>query len=507
METNNSKLLINARDAEELRVVMCRDNKIDDLRWHRGGRPSLVGNIYLGVVSKVETSLDAAFVDFGAGRAGFIHTGNLHASCNHESDPFELASTTTRLPKKVVAITDEDQELAPEPSEKRSISEMLKPGQKLVVQVQRDALRGKGATLSSFISIPGRRLVFMPSLGRTTLSRRISDTTERKRLREEVINGEEFVDCGLILRTAASGSSREDLLLELEQLQKDWHAVGEKMAALDAPGSLRVEPSPAARSVRDFMRKDLGEIICDCSQVFEQVEALLEELGLENPPKLKLYKKSRPLFEAEDVERAWQLLFRAKVPLTEGASVVIHQTEALCAIDVNSGRIQGADLEETALATNLAAAAEIARQIRLRDLGGIVVVDFIDMRQAEHRHELDKAFTRLLRGDRARLKSAGLGAFGLFTLTRRRMGGGLPNPVESFCGDCAGSGSLAMHHAGALRALRVLRAIDGAHQMHLRIHPAAATILEPWLQELTNNGLKVRIEGDRQLAPGDSVLK
>jgi ribonuclease E len=500
-------LAINARDREELRVVLACAGEVEDLRWSRGGKISQVGDIYLGVVNKVESALDAAFIDFGANRAGFIHSGNLHSSCVPGCDPFKLASTTTRLPEKLVAVSNEDV-VADQPSaQKLKIAEMLEPGQELIVQVQRDAVRGKGATLSSFISLPGRRLVLMPSLGRAALSRRIEDSDERRRLREEVLSADAFRECGMILRTAAAGASADELLSELELLLEEWKQLGQAAAKGDGPSCLRREPTPAVRAVRDILRRDLSEVVVDCPLVAKDIAAAIEELPKDCRPPLRVYEKTRPLFETLDIERAWQLLFRPKVSVASGASIVIHETEALCAIDVNSGRIQGDSLEETALEANLAAAEEIARQIRLRDLGGIVVVDFIDMRQSENRRQLDRRFSQLLRDDRARLKLGGLSSFGLFSLTRRRMGTGLPRAIERFCKGCGGSGTAAQHHAGALRALRLLRSAGTERELHLRIHPGAAVELKGLLEDLPQPGLELRLEEDSQLAPGDLVLR
>ncbi|MFQ5749973.1 MAG: ribonuclease E/G, partial [Planctomycetota bacterium] len=314
---------------------------------------------------------------------------------------------------------------------------------------------------------------------------------------------------GLIARRAAAGSRRRHLRQDLRHLLHRWEEVGR--AARKDPASCLVhrEPSPAVRAVRDLFQPQLERIVVDDEGTAGEVEDFLSSYAPRARVPLERYTRTRPLFEAFDLERDYQLLFRPRVPLPSGASIVIHETEALTAIDVNSGRIDQGSLEQTALQANLLAAREIARQIRLRDLGGILVVDFIDMAQPAHRREVEAVFREALQEDRSRGKPGRLGAFGLMALTRRRLGNGLPRAAESPCLACGGTGSLTLLRAGALRALRRLRALAGdAGRWRLRAHPGVLGILEEELQEgMAALEFDLQKIGDSQVPAGEPVLE
>ena len=372
-----------------------------------------------------------------------------------------------------------------------SIADYLQAEQLVLVQVLRDPVRGKGATLTTFLSLAGRLLVLMPSLGRIGVSRRIRDEEERERLRETVAAIEVPDGLGLIARTAAAKSTKRDLRRDLRHLVTRWKAVGTGCQET-APCLLLAEESAAARAVRDLFSPEVSKVIVDDRETAREVEDFLHLYAPRSSVEVERYTKGQPLFEAYSVERDYQLLFRARVPVGEGASIVIHQTEALTAIDVNSGRVDQGSLERTACHANLLAAEEIARQIRLRDLGGIIVVDFIDMTVAENRKAVESAFSQALRRDRARLKPGRLGLFGLLPLTRRRQGTGLPNAAEMACRSCGGTGSLIQNEAGALRILRRLRAAGGAGAWKLRANPGVlATLRELHGQALKDLGVRV----------------
>jgi len=517
-------IAVNARDPEETRVALARDGRLLDLRWTRSERGSQVGGIFLGVVSRIEEGLDAAFVDLGLGRAGFLHVGQVHPGF---ADPALDAAAVAALaaPREagvrslLGAEEDADPEAAAaeapagagEPAPEAAaapralrIGELLRPGRRVLVQVLRDAVRQKGATLTTFVSLAGHRLVYMPSLGRPGASRRLADSEERERLRQALLElgGP---GCGLIARTAAEGCTAEQLGAEWSAMQVRWQELAGRARHAAAPGALLTDEAPVVRAVRELLGAEFGRIVVDDAAAAAALREALSAAGVTAP--VELYDNSRPLFEALDLERDWQSLFRPRVPLAGGASIVIHETEALTAIDVNSGPTGQATLEETALASNLASVEEIARQVRLRDLGGIVVVDFIDMKRAEHRRQVEAALRQALLRDRARLKTSHLGSFGLMAFTRRRVGGGIPRTVETLCRGCGGSGHVAHHHAGALRALRRLRAEPQARSFRIRAQPGTCAILRGSFQEaLAALGQPVEILEDVQVAASDPVV-
>ncbi len=492
-----------------MRVALAQGTRLQDVRWSRSDRTTLVGNLYLGVVRKVEPGLDAAFVHFGGARAGFLHVGNLHPGyALPGADPFEVAAMPAAAAEKLADVARE-RKAAPVLQPPASIAGMLSPGRRVLVQVLRDPVRGKGATLTTFVSLAGRLLVLMPSLGRVGVSRRIQDEKERARLRAALQACEVPEGLGLIARTAAAGSRRRHLRQDLRHLLKQWDEVGRAVRKDPDLCLVHREPSPAVRAVRDLFLPKLERIVVDDEKTAGEVEDFLSSYVPRARVPVERYARTRPLFEAYDLERDYQLLFRPRVPLDSGASIVVHETEALTAIDVNSGRIDQGSLEQTALHANLLAAREIARQIRLRDLGGILVVDFIDMAQPSHRREVEAAFREALQEDRSRGKPGRLGAFGLMALTRRRLGNGLPRAAESPCPACAGTGSLSLLRAGALRALRRLRALGGdGGRWRLRAHPGVLGILEEEFQEEVS-ALDFELEpiGDSQVPAGEPVLE
>ncbi len=513
-------LAVNARDPEETRVALACEGRLLDLRWTRTERGTLVGSLHLGVVTRVEEGLDAAFVDVGMGRAGFLHVGQVHPGL---ADPAldALAAALLPAPREadVRTLLGEDHDAEDEaagtpaaqgggeaPPRAARIGDLLRPGRKVLVQVLRDPLRQKGATLTTFVSLAGHRLVYMPSLGRPGVSRRLLDPLERERLRLllETLAG---AGCGLIARTAAEGVDQEGMLREWQGLQRRWEEVATRCRHSAAPAQVLTEDPPVVRAVHELLDAGVQRLVVDDAAAADLLESALRAAGL-NSVVVERYAQARPLFEALDLERDWQGLFRPRVPLPGGASIVIHETEALTAVDVNSGPAVADSLEATALAINLAAVEEIARQVRLRDLGGIVVVDFIDMRRAEHRRQVESALRAALLRDRARLKTSHLGSFGLMTFTRRRIGGGLPRAVEAPCRGCGGSGQVAHHHAGALRAVRRMRAEPAARAFHVRAQPGTCGVLRgPLAEAVTSLGRPVTLQEDLQVSAADPVVQ
>jgi len=495
-------LAVNARDAEELRVALAGPEGLVDLRWSRTDRTSQVGDIHLGVVRQVEPGLDAAFIDIGDSRAAFLHVGNVHPGFAAGGDPFAVAAQPSRGHP---ALDEVDGAVVPE----QRIDELLSPGRRVLVQVLRDPQRGKGATLTTYLSLAGHLMVWMPALRGTGVSRRIDDPEERTRLRAELAAlGDSDAPLPVIARTAAEGAARRALRRDLDRLQARWERVRQATEAATAPALVLAEESPALRAARELYHGGVERVVVDDATVAAELQGFLSDHAGRASLAVELHEKARPLFEALGIEQDYQGLFRSRVPIEGGASIVLHETEALCAIDVNSGRKGGGTLEETALRTNLAASREIARQARLRDLGGIVVVDFIDMQRAAHRREVEQALRDALRRDRARLKCGRLGTFGLMSFTRRRVGTGLPRAAEALCRGCGGSGTVAHHQAGALRAVRRLRAFDAGAGVRLRAQPGVVEQLRRHHREaLAGLGFEVELVEDVQVASGEPVLE
>jgi len=544
MSRTGNTLVVNARDSEEVRVVLLDQGEISDLRCGRPDSGSMVGNIYLGVVKQVEDSLDAAFIDFGDKRAGFLHVGNVHPAYQDPTlDAFDAVTTailkqpfSAAAPADVVVETEleaaaetsdvpevldtsdvsEESATAEMPDEivhgvfadpSARISDLLHLGQRVVVQVVRDPVRGKGSTLSTIISLAGFGLVWMPSLGRIGVSRRIENSEERERLRTLLQELGAGADMPVIARTASAEEPKRVLQADLNRIQKRIDKLKAGAKASVAPALLVEEESIVMRAIRELFHAGVEKIYCDAPAMNAGIGAFLESKSATERVEQCLYAEDLPLFEKLGLETSYQRLFRSRVPIGRGASIVIHPTEALTAIDVNSGRVEGATLEETALATNLLATLEIAKQVRLRDLGGIIVIDFIDMREAENRRQVEDALRECLQSDRARMKTGNIGNFGLFSFTRRRLGTGPARATEAMCRDCGGSGSHAHHGAGALRTLRRLRGLTGAWQVRVRAQAGVIQQLRRHQLALLALPHKIEFVEDLQVPSGESVLE
>ncbi|MCP4861446.1 MAG: Rne/Rng family ribonuclease [Planctomycetes bacterium] len=530
MSRSGNMLVVNARDPEEVRIALLDQGQICDLRSGRPDAGSMVGNIYLGVVKQVEDSLDAAFVDFGDRRAGFLHVGNVHpAYLDPSADAMAAATAVIERPERVSEegaaqaeveekeataettdaeqVEEADAEAEFEAPARNRISDLLKVGRQVVVQVVRDPVRGKGATLSTIISLAGFGLVWMPSLGRIGVSRRIEETEERERLREILTELGGGAEMPVIARTAAAGEPKRVLQADMTRIQKRISNMTKTASAAQAPALLVEEETIVMRAIRELFHAGIDKIQCDEQKGFESIAAFLERKAATERVELRLYEDDVPLFEQLGLETDYQRLFRSRVPIGRGASIVIHPTEALTAIDVNSGRVEGTTLEETALETNLLAAKEVANQVRLRDLGGIIVVDFIDMRSPDNRRQVEESMREALQGDRARMKTGRIGSFGLFSFTRRRLGTGPARAADAMCRSCGGSGNYAHHSAGALRVLRRLRALTGAWQVRIRAQEGVVHQLRRHQNALQDLPHKVEFVEDLQVPSGESVLE
>jgi len=436
-------LLLNLADDEERRAALVEDGRLSLLWAERADERSLVGDIYKGRVTHVERSIGAAFVDIGLDRPGFLHGDDARSFGDEPSAAGPAAG--------------------PSAGDVRPIDEVLTVGQEIVVQVVRDVVLHKGPTLTGRISIPGRLLVLLQGSGRKAVSRKISDEAEHVRLAEILAAVPGAESLGVVARTAAVGATADDLTRELRELMAEDAAIRAAAQTHSAPALLRGESDFVVRAVRELTaRAPEGSggptrVIVDTEAGHRRVEESL--VGSTTAPGVELHAGPAPLFHAHGIEREVRALDEPRVPLPGGACLVIHETEALWAIDVNSGRMRDAEsLEATALAVDLAAAAEAARQIRLRDLGGLVVVDFIDCMDPANRAKVEETFRAELAKDPARMRVAPLSEFMVGEITRRRVRSGPSHAGSQTCPSCRGRGRTRAPRSTGLAAVRELRA-------------------------------------------------
>ncbi|MFG6178224.1 ribonuclease E [Halomonas sp. THAF12] len=422
------RMLINATQPEELRVALVDGQRLYDLDIESGAREQKKANIYRGKITRVEPSLEAAFVDFGAERHGF-------------------------LPLKEVS----REYFVKEPSGRPSIKEVLKEGQEVIVQVDKEERGNKGAALTTFISLAGRFLVLMPNNPRAGgISRRI-EGEERAQLKEAMGQLTVPDKMGLIVRTAGIGRSPEELQWDLDYLVQVWESITEEAGKRSAPFLIYRESNVIIRAMRDYLRQDIGEVLIDSEQVHQEALAFIRQVMPSYQQKIKRYADEVPLFSRFQIESQIETAYEREVKLPSGGSIVIDHTEALVSIDINSARAtRGSDIEETALQTNLEAADEIARQLRLRDIGGLVVIDFIDMSPARNQREVENRVRDALKLDRARVQIGRISRFGLMEMSRQRLRPSLGETSGVVCPRCDGQGTIRDVRSISLSIMRLI---------------------------------------------------
>ena len=446
------RMLFNARQAEELRVAIVDGQSLIDLDIETLGKEQRKGNIYTGTITRIEPSLEACFVDYGMDRHGFL--------------PF----------KEVSRAYFQDYE-----GGKVRIQDVLKEGMQVIVQVEKDERGNKGAALTTYISLAGRYLVLMPNNPRGGgVSRRI-EGEERAELKEAMAQLDVPHGMSLIARTAGIGRTSEELAWDFNYLLQLWRAIEEAAAAHPEPYLLFMESSLVIRAIRDYFRPDIGEILVDNPEVYEQVSEFMSYVMPNNLGRLKLYDDHIPLFSRLQIEQQIETVFSREVTLPSGGAIVIDHTEALVSVDVNSARsTRGADIEETAFRTNMEAAEEVARQMRLRDLGGLVVIDFIDMEDAKHQREVENTLKDALKRDRARVQMGKLSKFGLLELSRQRLQPALAESSHIACPRCAGTGVIRSIESTALHVLRLIQDAamkENTGEVHAQVPVDVATFL------------------------------
>ena len=423
------RMLFNATQAEELRVAIVDGQKLIDLDIESAAKEQRKSNIYKGVITRIEPSLEACFVDYGAERHGFL--------------PFKEVSRSYFQPGVEVS--------------RAKINEALKEGQEVIVQVDKDERGNKGAALTTYVSLAGRYLVLMPNNPRGGgVSRRV-DGEDRAELRETMDQLEVPNGMSLIARTAAIGRQAEELQWDLNYLLQLWRAIEGVSNEMKGPLLIYQEGSLVIRAIRDYFQPEIGEILIDTDDIYEQARAFMAQVMPNNVNRVKRYRDDVPLFSRFQIEHQIETAFARQVNLPSGGAIVIDHTEALVAIDVNSGRAtKGSDIEETATKTNQEAADEIARQLRLRDLGGLIVIDFIDMESARNQREVENRLKDALRFDRARVQMGKISRFGLMELSRQRLRPALAETSYIPCPRCTGTGHIRSTESAALHILRIL---------------------------------------------------
>ncbi len=374
--------------------------------------------------------------------------------------------------------------------EKRNIQEYLMKGQDVLVQITKDGIGKKGPTLTTYLSIPGRYLVLMPSLPRSGVSKKIEDRDERARLKKILEEIDPPPGMGYIIRTAGIGRTKEELEKDLEYLLKLWNTIAKRVRAERAPSIVYQESDLVVRTIRDVFTPDVAEVVVDNEQVFRKAKDFLSAVMAEQESRLRLYTEGRPLFHAMGLEEQIERIFHRKINLKSGGSIIIDQTEALVAIDVNSGKYrEEEDLEETAFRTNLEAVEEIARQLRLRDLGGVIINDFIDMQDENHKRQIEKSLRDQLKDHKERMKIAKISPFGMVEMTRQRVRPSLHRSNAVPCPHCKGSGFVKTVDSVGLKILREVTEVlfrNKARRVRVRANPRVADFLR------RNKGEKIK---------------
>jgi ribonuclease E len=427
------KMLINVMHPEEARVAIVSDGSLVELDVETAGREQTRGNVYKGVVVRVEPGLQAAFVDIGQKKLGFLQMGEIQPDYWQWRDD---------LPEE-------------QRNRRPRIQEILRRGQELLVQVEKGERDNKGAALTTFLSLPGRYMVIMPGSDSAGVSRKVENEGDRKKLKEIIAEIGIPEGLGYIIRTEALGKRKSELAKDLQYLMNLSDSIKEKAAESSAPALIYQESNLVIRTIRDYFTADIEEVLVDNKDVYKQARDFFKEIMPKYESRVKLHQEKRPIFSKYQLEEQIDLIYEKKVPLKSGGSIVIDPTEALVSIDVNSGKSTGErGVEDTAFKTNMEAAEEAARQLRLRDLGGLIVIDFIDMRDRKHQTEVEKTLKNALKEDKARVSVGKISQFGLLEMSRQRIKQTINEANYLECPHCGGHGKVKSIEAMALSFLR-----------------------------------------------------
>lgn len=483
----NKKMLINATEPDEIRVAVIEGGSLEAFYVETAAREQTRGNIYKGVVTNIEQGLQAAFVNYGAARNGFLQISDLCPAIVKGS------GDASKGPRK--------------------IRDILRQGQEILVQVVKEETGNKGASLTTFFSIPGQYLVLTPGHESQGVSRNIVSDAERERIRKALADLKRPVGLGVIARTDAEGRSKREIHNNFHQLNRLWNDIKRRGDKAKAPQLIHKEEELAVRTVRDLFTSDVKEILVDNSEVYERIRKYLGVVSPRRKGELRFYKEQLPIFQRYQVEQQILSVYKPTVGLPCGGSIVIHPTEALVSIDVNSGRAHGGrQIEDTALNVNLEAAVEVARQLRLRDLGGLVVIDFIDMRDRGNQRAVRKKLSDELKKDKAKTAVGAISRFGLLELSRQRIRPPIDFGATMVCPHCNGKGVVKTPEAIGRNVLRNLESrLSGRDKGGVRVRMATGVahyLLNVRRQDLyaleQRYGIVLELIGDPGI-PGEEV--
>jgi len=437
-----TEMLINTVAGQECRIAIVKDGRLEELYVERASSASHVGNIYKGRVVNIEPSIQAAFVDFGLGKHGFLHISDVRP----QFFPSGAGASVENVGRK-------------RPHHKRPpIQDCLQRGQEIVVQMTKEGIGSKGPTMTTYLSLPGKLLVMMPGMNRLGVSRKVEDEEVRAQARAMFNKLKLPPNMGFILRTAGVGRAKRDLQRDLNYLLRLWKTVKRHIDQTEAPAEIYKESDLLIRVIRDVHNKDISRVVCDDERTARRVLEFLRVAMPRTKHRIDVYTGKSGLFHDYGLEEEIEKIYAPRVELPSGGSLVIDQAEALVAIDINTGRFRGsADSETTALKLNQEAAREIARQLRLRDLGGVIVIDFIDMREEKNRRSVERTLRDAMKTDRAKVKILRMSSFGIVEMTRQRVGPSLRENIYRTCSHCGGSGLIKSDESQALQVMRCLQ--------------------------------------------------
>ena len=462
----SEEILINVTPVET-RVALVENGMLQEAYIERTSRKGIVGNIYKGKVVRVLPGMEAAFVDIGLERAAFIHASDVVPSQSNGDEPADIPKTVP------------------------DIRSLLREGQSLVVQVTKDPIGTKGARLTTQLSIPSRYLVFMPGVSHVGISQRIEDDTERARLKtlvEEAAAEDPDVQGGYIIRTAAEAASPEDLIGDMAYLHRLSQSIHERIARVQAPAVVYQDLPLFIRTIRDLIRPQTEKVRIDSRESHQRVMEFVEEFVTEFADKVEYYPGERPIFDLYSVEDEIQKALSRKVQLKSGGYVIIDQTEAMTTIDINTGAFVGhRNLEETIFKTNLEAARAISRQLRLRNLGGIIIIDFIDMEDPEHQRQVHRMLEKMLERDHAKAKITGVSELGLVEMTRKRTTESLGQVLCEPCPICDGRGFLKTTETVCYEVFREILRVNRAYDAESYLVMASQSVVDRLLDEESDN--------------------
>lgn len=458
-------MLINVSDGEECRIAVVENGRLEEIYMERASATSHVGNIYKGRVTNVEPAIQAAFVDFGQGRNGFLHITDLLPTYFGKRGEDISESVGRKLSRR----------------DRPPIQKCLKRGDEITVQIIKEGIGSKGPTLSTYLSIPGRILVMMPGMENFGVSRKIEDEAERRRLRKILDELDPIEGVGFIIRTAGMGKTKAEIERDLKYLTRLWETIKKISESTKAPVELYTEGDLVTRTVRDVYGPDIDRIIIDSRDVARRVKEFVRLTAPRGRTTVEYYDQPIPLFHAYNIEREIELIHSRHVPLPSGGSLVIDSTEAIVAIDVNSGKFRDhADAETTAFKTDMEAADEIPRQLKLRDLGGVIICDFIDLRFERHRRAVEQRLFENFKKDKAKTRILRMSEFGIIEVTRQRMRPSLKRSIYTDCPHCRGHGLVKTPESMALDVMRKLTIAvydDRVARVQLSVAPEVATYL------------------------------